>query len=220
MTLLIAALLATLITVAYGRYRLGPVQHDWESALSPEANRQLEDIRARMIVDAALADDAVLGAQAARMAGDWNEACRLLDLGVWALTQATPERLTRLRGMGVAIRVAAAIMPPPPVRAVRFRLGSVKAATGAGELLHHVLITPAERMLLRLWMISCAMRLALHVARRSAAALRTRPQAARHWQHYVAGRADWGTADEEHLASFRLLLESAAAADRAESLAR
>jgi hypothetical protein len=218
--LLIAAVLATLITAAYGRYRLSQVHRDWESVLSPEARGELNGVRVRMIVDATMADDALLGAETARTIGDWGEACRLLDLGVWALDQATPSRLERLRGMGAAIRMAAAIAPPPPLHPRLFGTREVRSAAVAGLALHHLLVTPAERMLLRLWMISCAFRLALRVARRSAAALRLKPQAAHHWSRYIDGSADWQAADEEHLASFRLLLESAAAADRAESLAR
>jgi hypothetical protein len=220
MSLLFAAVLATIVCMAYGRYRLSQVQHDWETALSPEAHRQLDEVRTRMVVDAAMADDALAGAEAARTAGDWSEACRLIDLGLWALDQATPERMTRLRGIGVCIRVAAAIMPPPPVVPGRFRLPRLRATSAAAAILHHVLITPAERMLLRVWMISFAFRFALRVVRQAAGVLRARPDAAGHWQRYLDGRADWGAADEEHLQSFRLLLESAAAADRAESLAR
>jgi len=49
-TLILAVVLATLITLGYARYRSGAVQHDWESALSPEAHRQLEALRARMML--------------------------------------------------------------------------------------------------------------------------------------------------------------------------
>jgi hypothetical protein len=219
-SILFAAIVATIVTVMYARYKFGGVQHDWDAILSPDARRRIEEVRARMLVEAAMADDALLGAQAARAAGNWREACRLLDLGVWALDQAMPSRLTRLHGIATAVRVAAAIVPPPPVPAVRFRIPILRGLAGAGIAIHQVLVTPAERMLLRVWVISCAFRLALRVVRRAASVLRLHPEAACEWARFAAGRADWATADEEHLVSFQLLLESVAATGRAEILAR
>jgi hypothetical protein len=215
-----AAVIATIVTALYARYKFGGVQRDWEAILSQDARRMIDEVRARMIVEAAMADDALLGAQAARAAGDWREACRLLDLGVWALDQAMPSRLTRLHGIATAVRVATAIAPPPPVPAARFQIPILRGLAGVGTVIHHVLVTPTERMLLRLWLISCAFRFALRIVRRAASVLRRHPEAACEWARFAAGRADWATADEEHLASFRLLLEGVAVTDRAEILAR
>lgn len=223
MTLLFAAVLATLVTAVYVRYRLGAVQHDWRQwhqNLPAEAQGEFDEARARMIVERAMADDSLLGAEAARTAGDWAEACRLLDLGAWVASQALPGRLAHLRAMGAAVRMAAAIAPPPALPFHHFVSREVDAVSSIGTIAHHILVSPAERFVLRLWVLACAFRLALRVMRRSSAALRAHPGLADAWDRYVSGHLDWKTADEEHLAAFRLLLQSAAAADRAESLAR
>lgn len=216
---IVAIALATLICVVYGRYRSSS-HPDAGGELPGDRRAVLDEARARMIVDAAMADDALLGAATARMAGDYDEACRLLDLGAWALSEATPGRLAHLRAMAAAVRMAAAIVPPPAIESRVFRALELRTLSAIGVAVHHVLVTPVERFLLRLWLLSCAFRLALRVMVRAAAALRIQPDAARYWERYVDGRADWGAADEEHLASFRLLLESVVALDGAHGLAR
>jgi hypothetical protein len=131
-----------------------------------------------------------------------------------AFERAMPNRLKNLRAMALCVRVSAAVMPPPSLDLRRFRLSSLKTVAGAGALLHHVLVTPAERMLLRLWLVSVAFRLALRVLHRASVALHADPQAARYWQRCIDGQADWLAADDEHVTSFELVLRSAAAEPR------
>jgi hypothetical protein len=211
---LLAAVVATGICVGLGRYRLAAVKRNWETTLCPEAQRQLSLLRLSARAERAIAEDTIELAAEARGEKDWAEACRMVDLLAASFTKAMPDRLRNLRAMALCVRVGAMVMPPPPVTLMRFRLGRVRGAVGVGTLLHHVLVTPAERMLLRLWLLSVAFRLALRVLHQASVALHAYPPSAHYWQRCVDGQADWLTADDEHVASFELVLRSAAAKPR------
>jgi hypothetical protein len=211
---LVAVVVATGICVGWGRLRLAAVTRDWEATLCPEARRQLDMLRLSARAERAIAEDSMEQAEEARRGQDWAEACRMVALLAGSFERAMPDRLKNLRAMALCVRVSAAVMPPPSLDPWRFRLSSLRTVAGAGALLHHVLVTPVERMLLRLWLVSVAFRLALGVLHRASVALHADPRAARYWQRCIDGQADWLAADDEHVTSFELVLRSAAAEPR------
>src|SRR5258708_21891036 len=109
----------------------------------------------------AIAEDSMEQVEVARRGQDWAEACRTVALLAGAFERAMPDRLKNLRAMALCVRVSAVMMPPPSLSPWRFRLSSIRRLAGAGAMLHHVLVTPVERMLLPLWLVSFAFRLAL-----------------------------------------------------------
>src|SRR5258708_39019288 len=123
----------------------------------------------------AIAEDSMEQVEVARRGQDWAEACRTVALLAGAFERAMPDRLKNLRAMALCVRVSAVMMPPPSLSPWRFRLSSIRTLAGAGAMLHHVLVTPVERMLLRLWLGSCPFRSAPRVLQPASLALHPAP---------------------------------------------
>lgn len=198
----------------YGRYSLAAVARAWEFVLTPAGQRALTALKEQVALDAAMLDYAYHTAAKAQRAARQDEAIRLLELAFSVVKRATPDRLTRLRAMSVLCRMAAAILPPPPLRPRAFRLRQLTTWAGLGVLCHHVLVSGLERFRLRLCLLRFGFRLVLEVMGRSASRVRLVPGAVPAWQGFAAARDDFKTLDLEHVESFRALMEALEAEER------
>ena len=134
-----------------------------ERAALREMRTAVKALEMEMQVDAAMADDSLRDALHARERQEHFEAIRLLELSCSAIEDATPDRLKRLRAMGVLIRMAVALSPVRPLRMRDYHLRELIAVVGAASALHHVLVTALERFLLRVQVLGVGFRLALRV---------------------------------------------------------
>jgi hypothetical protein len=209
--LLVLALFATLfVALAFGRYRHQRRVAEWRDLLEPGANRAADALESESALERLMADDALLAAERARHGADMVDAVRLLELALRVVEDATPSRLQRLRIMGRLVRMSMAILPLEAVPANRFRLTRVGLVARAGAVLDAIVVSPAERMAIRLRVLAIGFGLTLHVLRASAADVHHQPSADTPWDRFRAALDDWSALDQEHLRSMRVLLSAIA----------
>jgi hypothetical protein len=189
-----------------GLYDVASSRKAWTFILGPRALWPVDELQAMVELDALLADDAYMKALAAHGRGDLQRMEHLLDLACQALGDATPDRLTRLRGMAICSRMCAAILPLSPLRPQDFQTRRIATLAGLSNLVQHLVITNAERLVLRLTVV----RWGFHIAMWALLGSRRR----RRIHDFGEALNDWKALDREHLDSFRALLLSLAAERR------
>jgi hypothetical protein len=202
---------AVLCLALYPRHGIAAVLESWELLLTPTMKRASTALSVQVDLDAALLDHAHEEAIRARQDAQMAEAVRLLELAYSVVEQATPDRLARLRAMSVCCRMAAAIVPLPPLRPVDFQLRQLATWAGLTAALHEFLFTSAERFRLRLGVLRFGFRLVQRAMRRSTDRLRRSPDTAPSWTDFAAAKSDFKRLDLDHAQSFRALLASLAA---------
>jgi hypothetical protein len=188
---LAASAVATLvIALALSRQRHDARAAAWSGPLDFELRDALQELQERCrLEDAMLAADFAAAKQMRRDRRAHAE--RILRAIVTFAECAQDERLERLRTLRVLARMAAAAVVAPPFPPTSFRLPELWATSILGALGHAVLVSPAERLLLRIYVLSAGFRLALRSMQRAAA----RPA----WGRFERGLADWCALDESHL---------------------
>jgi len=193
---------------AYSRYSRAAIRRDWEMVLTPKGQRALGALTHQVELDATLADSAYAAARHARRRAEIAEAGRLLELSFSIVEQATPDRLTRLRAMGVCCRMASAMMPLPPLRPRDFHLRQLTTVAGLVATIHHLVVTSTERFLLRLRFLAWGFHLTKRIMGQSVAQVKVTPRGERGWREFSVALADFKQLDAEHIASFRALMAS------------
>jgi hypothetical protein len=103
---------------------------------------------------------------------------------------------------------------------MKFKLATVVFVTGAAVPLHHVLVTGAERLALRIHVVLVGLWLAAAALRRSAERGTDLPVAEGPWNDFDVALDDWRGLDEEHVVALRSLLAGLSAVPRPEAAAR
>jgi hypothetical protein len=152
-----------------------------------------------------MAEDAYVGALRARTKADITQAVRLLELACRVIEEATPSRLHRLRVMSRLMRMTMAILPVEAVPTSAFQLRPMVAVAGVGEILHMLLVAPAERFALRLRILAVGFKMTVRVLRRSTNVAAGSPQTQAAWDTCRRALTDWSTLDQEHLRSVKAL---------------
>jgi hypothetical protein len=202
---------ALLCLALYPRHGLAAVLESWELLLTPAMKRATNALCVQVDLDAALLDHAHESAVRARQDAQMAEAVRLLELAYSVVEQATPDRLARLKAMSVCCRMAAAIVPLPPLRPVDFQLRGLATGAGLATALHDFLFTSVERFRLRLGVLRFGFRLVQRAMRRSTDRLRRSPDTVPSWTDFASAKSDFKRLDLDHAQSFRALLASLAA---------
>ena len=122
-------LLALVVTWVLGRYNARAIERDWEMMLTAKGRGAIEALELQVLCDGAAVESARIGALSARERADFAQATRLAGLAYRAVEEATPDRLKRLRAMGVCIRMATAILPVPALDRKSTRLNSSHVTT-------------------------------------------------------------------------------------------
>ncbi|HKC13633.1 MAG TPA: hypothetical protein VKI41_16535 [Vicinamibacteria bacterium] len=195
----------------YPRHGAAKVLKSWELLLTPGMRSASDALCLQVDLDAALLDHAHDEAKKARQDAQMAEAVRLLELAYSVVEQATPERLSRLRAMSLCCRMAAAIVPLPPLRPADFQLRRLATGAGLAAAIHDFLFTSAERFRLRLGVLRFGFRLVQRAMRRSTDRLRRSPETAPSWVDFASAKSDFKRLDLDHAQSFRALLASLAA---------
>jgi len=208
----LAPILAAVVLLrwAFRRYGVSAIEQEWTELLNGEGQRKLDALELQAQADAAVANSSMKAAARARREHDFEEASRLLTLGYEALEAATPDRLTRLRGMAVCARMATAFLPMPALSPRQFHLRRLATLAGVAQLVDQLLLGPGQRFLLRLRLLRVAFPLALRAMSHARWRATADPHAAAAWAAFEAGITDWQTLDREHVESFRVLLASVA----------
>jgi hypothetical protein len=202
--------------VAIGRSNARRIEREWAAFLRSEDLGPIDTLELMVDFDAAALGSRMMGAQEAREQEDLPEATRLLGLAYAVIEEALPDRQQRLKAMRQLIRMALAVQPVEPMRPSAFELKTLGAAAYLAELLHHLLIHPAERFLLRLRALQVGFWFAWRVASRSRLAIAAAPSGAdRAWRAFAHSAHDWTCLDREHLESFKAFAWSMRAQPRA-----
>lgn len=207
MTYLVATAIASLvIALALSRARHDARSLSWRALLAPEARAALEQLEERCrLEDAMLVHEL---AAAARIRVDRRaQAERMLRAVLQFVEEAQPERLERLHALRDLARMTAAAMVAPALAPRQFRLPELWATTSLGALAHLVLVSPAERLVLRLYVVTIGLQLSLRSMRRAAA----RPA----WARFERSLADWCVLDQAHAEAVTDLAPSKSAAPAA-----
>ncbi len=191
------------------------VKRDWQMMLSPKGQLLYRSLEDRVLAEKELADVAWDGAFSVRQLGSMDEALRLLEVGYKVIERFSPNMLRLLASMAVFSRMVAAMAPVAPLRPRDFRLAQLASLAQLNRVLHHFLVSSAERFRLRLYILGQSFGLATRALLRSTARLLGgQSHAEREWEQVAAIRHDFGTLTDESLQSLRALLASLAAQDR------
>ena len=203
--LLTIAVGTLLVALVLGRYHHRSRLEQWRQLLEPAADGAVQALTESCALDSAMAEDAYMGALRARTKADITQAVRLLELACRVIEEATPSRLHRLRVMSRLMRMTMAILPVEAVPPSAFELRPMVAVAGVGEILHMLLVAPAERFALRLRILAVGFKMTVRVLRRSTNVASGRPQTQAAWDTCRRALTDWSTLDQEHLRSVKAL---------------
>lgn len=207
---------AVVVLLVLARKNAPPSTEEWDSLLSAHARQCLDGLELRAAGDGVMAADALQRAMRAKNGLAFEEAIRLIDISCTVLEEATQDRVKRLQGMALAVRMASAILPPRALQPTSVRLFEVRTLFAAGRILHHMLVTGRERLLLRVTMLRFGYLLTVRAMCRGSAGVRQDPTAASAWARCDAALKDWTVElDPALLDSFRSLLADARAGQRA-----
>jgi hypothetical protein len=207
-------LLALVVTWVLGRYNSRAVERDWEMMLTAKGRGAIEALELQVLCDGAAVESARIGALGARDRADYGQATRLAGLAYRAVEEATPDRLKRLRAMGVCIRMATAILPVPALRPRNFRLAQLSSLAGLASFGHHLLVSTGERFLLRLYVVGLGYRIITRALGGSTTGLSHDVGDAWAWDIFDRATSDWASLEREHVESFRVFVLSLTAEKR------
>ena len=201
--------------ILMGRFDEAATIRDWQIALTPDGHAVLARVAEHVRAVRGMAEESYARAVEARNDGSLDEAVRFLQTGSRVVESCSETLPSLLKNLAVLSWQAAAILPTPPLRPLRFHMAQLRTLAGLHALGHHLLATTRERFRLRVAVLRYGLRAALGLLRRNTQALVIRPEAVADWNRVAMIRADLGTLTDESLESLRVLLASLAAVRRA-----
>ena len=122
-----------------------------------------------------------------------------------------PSLLKLLAAMATFSRMVSAMAPVAPLRPRDFRVGGLKGLAYLNQVLHHFVVTTAERFRLRVYILGRCVGLAVrYMVGSTRRIVENAPDADRDWEQIAAIREDLGTLTNESLQSLKALLVSMA----------
>lgn len=216
----VAPAVGFIVHLTVGRYNARRVAEQWQALPTALDAERLGQLRTTVECDASTLDITMDTAREARSEGDAAEAVRLAGLAHKIVAEATPERLGRLKALSLFVRMAMAVTPMPPLRRASFRVGKLSSLAGLAAAFHFFLVTPTERVLLRIHVLRAGFRLIFHLLSRRRGEIERRPESDRAWQRFDDGASDFKTLDREHLDTARACLVSLRLEPRVEAFAQ
>ena len=187
------------------------VRKDWELVLTPKGRRLYTSMESQLETDLELMNITYDEAQSLRELGSVEEAKDLLDAGFKVIEHFAPNLLKLLAAMATFSRMVSAMAPVAPLRPRAFKVGGLKGLAYLNQVLHHFLVTTAERFRLRVFILGRCVGLAVRYMVRSTGRIaENAPDADREWEQIAAIREDLGTLTNESLESLKTLLVSMA----------
>ena len=203
-----------------GRYNARRVAEQWRSFPTALDVERLGVLRTSVEGDAQTLDITLDSAREARREGDTTEAVRFARLAHKIVAEATPDRLGRLKALSLLVRMSLAVTPMPPLKPASFRVGQLSSLAGIAGAFHFFLVSPVERILLRVQVLRVSFRLILSLLSRRRSEIERRPGSERAWQGFENGSSDFKTLDREHLDTARACLVSIRLQPRVEVVAQ
>lgn len=201
---------SAVLLLVLGRKNAPVSKDEWDALLDEESKRIMAGLELQVLADKAMASDALQKALDARNTMAFAKAIRLVDMAASVLQDASNDRLARLKGMALAVRMASAILPIKAVPVGCCSLREVRTLFALGAVLHHMLVSATERMLLRVWLLRFAYGLALRAMVKGTTRLHADPALDAAWAQCSAAVKDFTvTLDPAHVEAYRVLLDAA-----------
>jgi hypothetical protein len=212
---ILAAVAAAVVVLVFGRFDRNRALKRWGFVLSGRAEKATEALRGRLAEDMEIASHAYGLALTRKASLSYDEAVRLLAIAADTIEEAAEDRHRRLRALSVYARMAEAIVPVPPVAPAQFKLAETRSLATIARWLHELLNSYQERFRFRLAVIGFGVRLVVRSIRGSRVRASIEPSQAEPYQTFGDSLHDFRALDAEQVESFRQLMRSAAATDRA-----
>ncbi len=145
--------------------------------------------------------------------GRHREAVERMTVGCRALEELTPAYLSALQSLRLLARSVSVIVSLGPISPGSFATPALAGLTRAAALLHDLLLTGKQRMLLRLRVAGATFRLALRWLRRSTEWLAPRPTHVAGWVCVDNLVADLGSAGDAALVTAHQIVQALDAVD-------
>jgi hypothetical protein len=192
-----------------GRRNETLVRRDWELVLTPKGRRIYSSMETQFKTDLELMNATYDEAVAFRELGSVEDAKDLLDAGFRIIEHFAPNLLKLLAAMATFSRMVSAMAPVAPLQPQQFRVSGVRGLAYLNQILHHFLVTTAERFRLRLYILGRSVGLAVRYMVRSTRKIASGAKDVdREWDQIAAIRGDLGTLTDESLESLKALLVS------------
>jgi hypothetical protein len=205
--LILLVLIAVLLTQIVDLRRQAQVRAIMDGVLTHRGQATLDEIALIVRENKHYLGRHVAAARRLRRQGRQDEAVEHLRLGASAIQDLAPgflDALHKLRGLA---RCVSAIVVVEPVRASAFRTTSLKGLAGVGSVLHYLLLTGRQRVVLRLRVVAGAFGLAVRWVRAATARI-ARRDSDRQWRRVDSLVADIGTTGDEALVATRQIAEA------------
>ncbi len=212
---ILAAVAAAVVVLVFGRFDRDRALKRWGFVLSGRAEKATEALRSRLAEDTEIASHAYGLALTRKASLSYDEAVRLLAIAADTIEEAAEDRHRRLRALSVYARMAEAIVPVPPMAPAQFKLAETRSLAIVARWLHELLNSYQERFRFRLAVIGFGVRLVVRSIRGSRTRASIEPSRAEPYQTFGDSLDDFRALDAEQVESFRQLMRSAAATDRA-----
>ena len=187
------------------------VRKDWELVLTPKGERVYTSMESQLQTDLELMNVTYEEAASLRELGSMEDAKDLLDAGFRVIEHFAPSLLKLLAAMATFSRMVSAMAPVAPLRPRDFRVGGLKGLAYLNQVLHHFVVTTAERFRLRVYILGRCVGLAVrYMVGSTRRIVENAPDADRDWEQIAAIREDLGTLTNESLQSLKALLVSMA----------
>ncbi len=145
--------------------------------------------------------------------GRHREAVERMTVGCRALEELSPAYLSALHSLRLLARSASVIVTVAPLAPRTFVTPALVGVASVAALLHDLLLTGKQRVLLRLRVVGGVFRLALHWLKRATQLLAPRPTHVAGWMRVDRLVADLGSAGDAALVSARQIVQALDALD-------
>lgn len=202
---------AAILCLLLGRRNSAPQDEgEWHRMLSTDLRRLVGALELQTTADRAMTRNAMSRAKRARDSRRYRECLRLVDIVSDLLASVVEDRITRLRGMGICLRMVSAVAPVPPLLPQGVTLTETRALFAFGAIFHHFLVSAWDRLRSQVFFLGLAYRLTLRAFLRSQVRLASTPQDLEAWTGCQGPVDDLtGVLDPAHIQVFRALMASA-----------
>ncbi|MEO8359357.1 MAG: hypothetical protein ABI672_04950 [Vicinamibacteria bacterium] len=211
----LAALAAGAVVLVFGRFDRKQAMQRWDFVLSGRAEKATDALRERLAEDTNIASHTYDLALKRKASLSYDEAVRLLAIAADTIEEAAEDRQRRLRALSIYARMAEAIVPVKPVKPSQFKLAETRSLATVAKWLHELLNNYEERFRFRLTVIGFGIRLVVRSIRGSRARASHEPTQSEPFHTFGDSLHDFRALDNEQVESFKQLMQSAAATDRA-----
>jgi hypothetical protein len=182
---------------------------DWQTLLSPTAEKTFEHSRIQVETNLAMAGVAMHEAVEVRQLGDVNEALQFLSVGGDIIERFTPSLLSLLKTMFKFSHMVSAIAPIQPLLPHDFHLAKLTRLAHLHRIVHQTLVSAKQRFRLKLYVLGKGVAMtSRYLVQQIGIAVTRRHAAEQEWDEIVKIEHDFQKLSQESIQSFRALVQA------------